>query len=123
MLPHLHNSWSVDQAILSEEDLMVVICFGHDWDPMCMKMDEVLYSMAKMNKHIMIAGSGNNNKINWATEDKQEMINAIETVYWGTWKSHGLVVSPKDYFTKYNTELSPISMHRSGAKSFSCGNV
>uniref|UniRef100_A0A8C0JZG4 Thioredoxin like 4A n=1 Tax=Canis lupus dingo TaxID=286419 RepID=A0A8C0JZG4_CANLU len=39
--------WSVDQAILSEEDLMVVICFGHDWDPMCMKMDEVLYSMAE----------------------------------------------------------------------------
>ncbi|CAD7681893.1 unnamed protein product [Nyctereutes procyonoides] len=72
MLPHLHNSWSVDRAILSEEDPMVVICFGHDWDPMCMKMDE----------HIMIdLDTGNNNKINWATEDKQEMINAIETVY------------------------------------------
>jgi hypothetical protein len=41
MLPHLHNGWQVDQAILSEEDKVVVIRFGHDWDPTCMKMDEV----------------------------------------------------------------------------------
>nr|XP_020731274.1 thioredoxin-like protein 4A isoform X2 [Odocoileus virginianus texanus] len=40
MLPHLHNGWQVDQAILSEEDRVVVIRFGHDWDPTCMKMDE-----------------------------------------------------------------------------------
>lgn len=26
MLPHLHNGWQVDQAILSEED-RVVVCF------------------------------------------------------------------------------------------------
>lgn len=47
MLPHLHNGWQVDQAILSEEDRVVVIRFGHDWDPTCMKMDEVLYSIAE----------------------------------------------------------------------------
>ena len=41
MLPHLHNGWQVDQSILSEEDRVVVIRFGHDWDPTCMKMDEV----------------------------------------------------------------------------------
>jgi DIM1 family U5 snRNP protein len=41
MLPHLHNGWQVDQAILSEEDRVVCIRFGHDWDPTCMKMDEV----------------------------------------------------------------------------------
>ena len=41
MLAHLHNGWQVDQAILSEEDKVVVIRFGHDWDPTCMKMDEV----------------------------------------------------------------------------------
>jgi DIM1 family U5 snRNP protein len=41
MLPHLHNGWQVDQAIISEEDKVVVIRFGHDWDPTCMKMDEV----------------------------------------------------------------------------------
>ncbi|XP_049983268.1 thioredoxin-like protein 4A [Alexandromys fortis] len=47
MLPHLHNGWQVDQAILSEEDCVVVIRFRHDWNPTCMKMDEVLYSIAE----------------------------------------------------------------------------
>jgi DIM1 family U5 snRNP protein len=41
------------------------------------------------------------NKINWALEDKQEMIDIIETVYRGARKGRGLVVSPKDYSTKY----------------------
>ncbi|CAG7837211.1 unnamed protein product, partial [Allacma fusca] len=122
MLPHLHNGWQVDQAILSEEDRVVVIRFGHDWDPTCMKMDEVLYGIAEKvknyavvylvditevpdfnkmyelydpctvmfffrNKHIMIdLGTGNNNKINWALEDKQEMIDILETVYRGARK-------------------------------------
>jgi DIM1 family U5 snRNP protein len=48
------------------------------------------------NKHIMIdLGTGNNNKINWAIEDKQEFIDIIETVYRGASKGRGLVVSPK----------------------------
>ncbi|CAG0920693.1 unnamed protein product [Notodromas monacha] len=117
MLSHLHNGWQVDQAILSEEDRVVVIRFGHDWDPTCMKMDEVLYSIAEKvknfcviylvditevpdfnkmyelydpctcmfffrNKHIMIdLGTGNNNKINWALEDKQEMVDIVETIF------------------------------------------
>lgn len=137
MLQHLKNGWQVDQAIMSEEDRVVVIRFGHDWDPTCMKMDEVLYTIAdkvknfaviylvditecpdfnKMyelydpcttmffyrNKHIMIdLGTGNNNKINWALEDKQEMVDIVETVYRGARKGRGLVVSPKDYSTKY----------------------
>ena len=46
-------------------------------------------------------GTGNNNKINWPLEDKQEMIDIIETVYRGARKGRGLVVSPKDYSTKY----------------------
>ena len=46
MLPHLHNGWQVDQAILSEEERVVVVRFGHDWDPTCMQMDEILYKIA-----------------------------------------------------------------------------
>lgn len=54
------------------------------------------------NKHIMIdLGTGNNNKISWAIGEKQEMIDIIETVYRGARKGRGLVVSPKDYSTKY----------------------
>lgn len=46
-LPHLPSGWHVDQAILSEEDRVVVIRFGHDYDNQCMKMDETLNSVAE----------------------------------------------------------------------------
>mmetsp|Transcript_46612 Transcript_46612/g.105725 ORF Transcript_46612/g.105725 Transcript_46612/m.105725 type:complete len:143 (-) Transcript_46612:109-537(-) len=137
MLPHLHSGWAVDQAILSEEERLVCIRFGHDYDPECMKMDEILYSVAEeiksftiiylvdvkevpdfntmyelydpvtvmfffRNKHMMIdLGTGNNNKVNWAMNDKQEFIDILETIYRGARKGRGLVISPKDYCTKY----------------------
>lgn len=53
MLPHLSNGWQVDQSILAEEDRVVLIRFGHDWDPSCMRMDEVRY-----HKTVLIIGSG-----------------------------------------------------------------
>ena len=54
------------------------------------------------NKHIMIdLGTGNNNKVNWPLADKQEFVDLIEVVYRGARKGRGLVVSPKDYSTKY----------------------
>jgi DIM1 family U5 snRNP protein len=35
VLPHLQTAWHVDQAILSEEERLVVIRFGRDHDPDC----------------------------------------------------------------------------------------
>ncbi|KAF7297311.1 Spliceosomal protein DIB1 [Mycena indigotica] len=162
-LPHLPSGWHVDEAIKSEEDRVVVIRFGHDWDSQCMTMDETLYSVSEKvqnfavvylcditevpdfnkmyelydpctvmffyrlvsvpsicpqkltlsfngrNKHIMIdLGTGNNNKINWAMDNKQEMIDIIETVYRGASKGRGLVVSPKGTFMLYLTANSLI---------------
>ncbi|EEB09048.1 U4/U6 X U5 tri-snRNP complex subunit Dim1 [Schizosaccharomyces japonicus yFS275] len=137
LLPHLHSGWHVDQAILSEQERLVVIRFGRDHDEECMKQDEVLYKVAEKvsnfaviylvdidevpdfnkmyelydrttimffyrNKHMMVdLGTGNNNKINWALEDKQELIDIIETVYRGARKGKGLVISPKDYSTRH----------------------
>ncbi|KAJ1735274.1 U4/U6-U5 snRNP complex subunit dib1 [Coemansia sp. RSA 1939] len=136
-LPHLTNGWQVDMAILSEEERVVVMRFGHDWDPQCMIMDETLYEVAEKvknfaviylvdisevpdfntmyelydpcttmfffrNKHMMIdLGTGNNNKVNWAIEDPQELIDMIEVVFRGARKGKGLVLSVKDYSTKY----------------------
>ena len=136
-LPHLTTGWHVDQAILSEEERLVVIRFGRDWDQDCMRQDEVLYRIADRvknfaviyvcdldqvkdfngmyelydpctimfffrNKHMMCDfGTGNNNKLNWVLEDKQELIDIIETIYRGAKKGRGLVVSPKDYSTRY----------------------
>lgn len=137
VIPHLVTAWHVDQAILSEDERLVVIRFGRDWDPDCMRMDEVLYKIADRvknfaviyvcdldqvpdfkqmyelydpvtlmfffrNKHMMCDfGTGNNNKLNWVLEDKQELIDIIETIYKGAKKGRGLVVSPKDYSTRY----------------------
>ena len=46
-------------------------------------------------------GTGNNNKLNWVLEDKQELIDIIETIYRGAKKGRGLVVSPKGSFALY----------------------
>lgn len=46
LLPHLHHAYAVDQAILSEEDRVVVVRFGRDHDPACMRMDELLAGVA-----------------------------------------------------------------------------
>jgi thiol-disulfide isomerase/thioredoxin len=54
LLPHLNNGWAVDQAILSEEERVVVIRFGHDYDPTCMQMDEVLYGIAELVKNYAV---------------------------------------------------------------------
>jgi DIM1 family U5 snRNP protein len=114
LLQHLSSGWYVDQAIVTEEERIVIIRFGHDWDEICMEMDETLSKIAEKvknmaviylvdisevpdfnnmyelydpctimfffrNKHIMIdLGTGNNNKINWALNNKQEFIDIIE---------------------------------------------
>jgi DIM1 family U5 snRNP protein len=53
------------------------------------------------NRRMMVdLGTGNNNKINWAMEDKQEFMDLVELVYRGAMKGKGLVVSPRNYATK-----------------------
>jgi DIM1 family U5 snRNP protein len=47
LLPHLNSGWEVDQAIVTEEDRVVVIRFGRDDDAECMVQDEVLASIAE----------------------------------------------------------------------------
>lgn len=73
-----------------------------DFNVMYELYDECTCMFFFRNKHIMIdLGTGNNNKINFLISDKQEMIDIIETVYRGARKGRGLVVSPKDYSTRY----------------------
>lgn len=42
-------------------------------------------------------GTGNNNKINWALNDKNELMDIIETVYRDARKEKGLVASPNPW--------------------------
>ncbi|KAI4147959.1 MAG: hypothetical protein LQ340_005304 [Diploschistes diacapsis] len=135
-LPH---AFYVDQAIMSEEDRLVVIRFGDHRDPDCQRQDEVLEKCAKItrqwcvfykcdnrrgkvpdfnqmyelydkttimfffrNKHMMCDfGTGNNNKINWVLDNKDEMVDILEVIYKGARKGRGLVNSPKDYSTRH----------------------
>ena len=136
-LKHLHSGYAVDQAILSEEDRVVIIRFGHDSNDTCQAMDELLYKVSKKianyaviylvdttevpdfnkmyelyedcatmffyrNKHIQVdVGTGNNNKIDWAMNDKDDFIAIVETVWIGARKGRGIVESPKDFCVKY----------------------
>ena len=135
-LQHLERAWDVDRTIVLEEEKIVVIRFGHDWDTTCMQMDEMLakieYDISNFasiylvditqvpefnalyelidsctvmffyrGKHMMVDfGTGDNNKLNFLVENKQELIDIIETVYLGARKGKGLVISPKDYSAK-----------------------
>ncbi|RAR11197.1 4A/4B type thioredoxin-like protein [Stemphylium lycopersici] len=142
VLPHLRTGWHVDQAILSEEDRLVLIRFGRDSDPDCMSQDEVLYKIADRvknfcaiylcdldevpdfkamyelydpctvmfffrNKHMMCDfGTGNNNKLNWVLEDKQEFVDIIETSPSYPSPHNFQHRSPRQQVRKHNYHLS-----------------
>lgn len=73
-----------------------------DFNAMYALTDPVTVMFFYRNKHMMIdLGTGDNNKITWAMNDSQELIDIIETIYRGAKKGRGLVISPKDYSTKY----------------------
>lgn len=61
------------------------------------ELTHVVCFLSSTKQHIMIdLGTGNNNKINWPMEDKQEMIDIIETVYRGASKGRGWVARLSD---------------------------
>ncbi|ODV82264.1 4A/4B type thioredoxin-like protein [Suhomyces tanzawaensis NRRL Y-17324] len=50
-LPHLRTGWHVDQAILSEDDRLVIIRFGLEHESECMLIDEILYQILEKVKN------------------------------------------------------------------------
>ena len=85
-------------AVIYLVDIDEVTCFTNMYE----LYDNCTTMFFYRNKHIMIdLGTGDNNKINWPLGDKQEFIDIIEIVYRGARKGRGLVISPKDYSTKY----------------------
>ncbi|KAI5848367.1 mitosis protein DIM1-domain-containing protein [Tricharina praecox] len=124
VLPHLNTGWLVDQTILTEEDRLVVIRFGRDWDPDCMRQDEVLYRIADRVKNFAVVYVCDIDKVPEFNkiyelydpmtvmfffrnrhmkflEDKQELIGIIEAIYRDARRGRGQAVSPKDYSTSY----------------------
>ncbi|KAJ9662937.1 Dimethyladenosine transferase [Neophaeococcomyces mojaviensis] len=73
-----------------------------DFNQMYELYDEMTVMFFWRNKHMMCDfGTGNNNKLNFVINDKQELIDIIEVIYRGAKKGRGLVNSPKDYSTRY----------------------
>lgn len=53
------------------------------------------------NKHMQIdLGTGDNNKLTFVPQDKQELLDILEVIYKGARKGKGLVISPRDYSSK-----------------------
>lgn len=74
-----------------------------DFNQMYELYDRMTIMFFYRNKHMMCDfGTGNNNKLNWVLEDKQELIDIIETIYKGAKKGRGLVVSPKGTFNLHS---------------------
>ncbi|CAD1809361.1 Spliceosomal protein DIB1 [Candida parapsilosis] len=53
-LPNLRTGWHVDQAILAEDDRVVVLRFGREEETACMIIDELLYSIADKVKNFAV---------------------------------------------------------------------
>nr|ODN92589.1 thioredoxin-like protein 4A [Cryptococcus depauperatus CBS 7841] len=128
-MTHLHSGWHVDQAILVEEDRVVCLRFGHDFNEECMAMDETLYSVSEKVQNfaviylVDITEVPDFNKmyelydectlmffyrnkhimidLGTGNNNKMQMIDIIETVYRGASKGRGLVVAPNDYSTRH----------------------
>mmetsp|Transcript_33242 Transcript_33242/g.74084 ORF Transcript_33242/g.74084 Transcript_33242/m.74084 type:complete len:143 (+) Transcript_33242:16-444(+) len=41
-LPHLHTAWEVEEAVASEDKKVVCLRLGHDYDPECVLLDDLL---------------------------------------------------------------------------------
>jgi DIM1 family U5 snRNP protein len=54
VIPHLKSGWHVDQAIVTEDERLVVIRFGRDQNEDCMVQDEVLYQVAERVKNFAV---------------------------------------------------------------------
>ena len=53
------------------------------------------------NKHIKVDfGTGNNNKINWVINNKQDFIDVVEEIYRGVAKGKNLIISPINFGKK-----------------------
>lgn len=62
-LTHLPSAWHVDQAILSEESRLVVLRFGCDSNPECMRMDEHLFKIVDAVKNFVVIYTVDNKAI------------------------------------------------------------
>lgn len=77
-LPHLNTAWHVDQAILSEDDRLVVLRFGREEETQCMIMDEILFSISEKIKNFAVVYHVNIDKVSDFNEMYELDTNPLE---------------------------------------------
>jgi len=88
------------------KNFCIIYCVDITEVPDFNEMYELYDPMAIMfffrNRHIQVdTATGNNNKITWAFDEKQDLIDIIEVVYREARKGRGLAVAPREYSTKF----------------------
>jgi len=63
MLTELASGWEVDNAIMHEENRLVIIRFGRTENIDCMKMDDVLYKIQDLIKNFSVIYIVDNEKV------------------------------------------------------------
>lgn len=108
--PKHKDTWAQDEMLYKIADkvrnfAVIYTCDNtqiQDFNQMYELYDVCTVMFFWRNKHMMCDfGTGNNNKLNFYINDKQDLIDIIEVIYRGAKKGRGLVVSPKDYSTHY----------------------
>lgn len=77
-LPRLESGWHVDQAILAEESRVVVIRFGHDYEPDCMRHDETLYGIAEKVKNMAVICKYPSSPVTWPLTDRWPRTDTVD---------------------------------------------
>eukprot|EP00461_Guttulinopsis_vulgaris_P002348 UN02349 len=54
LLPELESGWAVDQAIVTEEERVVLIRFGQEDDLDCVDVDDTLYKIQDVVRNICV---------------------------------------------------------------------
>lgn len=83
VLPHLVSGWHVDQAIMSEEERLVIIRFGRDWDPDCMRQDEVLYRKSPLQISLAISSLAEWESLALVVRSKPPQAKPLATLFSG----------------------------------------
>ncbi|CAE8599626.1 unnamed protein product [Polarella glacialis] len=127
-LQHLHSPWAVEKAITGDDSRVLLLRFGHDYDPECKLMDDVLLSVrdtikarceiflidisevpdfaqqqgAQQGRHVQLElGLGECYKITWPIGGQKDLVAVVEAVHRGAQQGRDLIVAPQDHSLSY----------------------
>ncbi|WAR26180.1 TXN4B-like protein [Mya arenaria] len=114
LLPHLQSKQDVDNVIRHTEELVLVLRFGKDEDPVCLQLDHILAKsvddLGKMAKIYTVdvdkvPVTADHTKFIGTFQSKQDLIDVVEVIFRGAMKGKVMVRSPLDPTTLQKYDL------------------